>query len=301
MTTATEAMDAGFQRLFRMPTGAGELDAPEDPHVLVNGNASVKGTLPINSVDLIVTSPPYNVGMEYSKADDNMSYQDYRAFNRKWLKNCWHWAKDTGRLCVNIGIDKNKNGKHPTASDLTQDALKNGWLYHATILWMEGNLSKGTAWGSWCSASAPHVIAPVEAILVFYKRRWKLERPNGHERISDINADEFKDWVRGVWAFNGENRKPCGHVAAFPPELPARCIKLFSFVGDTVLDPFSGSGTTMMKAAHLGRVAQGIEIDGEMCVASKKRMLNECGLRFKRVTVRGDVRRKAVQQQWETK
>ena len=92
-------------------------------------------------------------------------------------------------------------------------------------------------------AAPPHVIAPVETIIVLYKDEWKRKRPGEN----DITGEEFKDWVGGCWSFNGESAKRIGHEAPFPRELPRRCIKLFSFVGDVVLDPFMGSGTTLAK------------------------------------------------------
>ena len=124
-----------------------------------------------DSVDLIITSPPYNVSKSYGgdDADDAVDYHQYLRFTKKWLANCLHWTRTTGRLCVNVSIDKNKNGKQPLAADLTTLAMQVGWQYHATILWNEGNISRRTAWGSWKSASAPHVIAPVEVVIVLQK------------------------------------------------------------------------------------------------------------------------------------
>src|SRR5712671_5605572 len=99
------------------------------------------------------------------------------------------------------------------------------------------------AWGTWRSASAPCVIAPVEMILVLYKRTWKKSRGL---RRDDLTRDEFMAWTNGIWRFRGESKNRIGHPAPFPLELPRRCLKLFSFVGDTVLDPFMGSGTTLL-------------------------------------------------------
>lgn len=123
-------------------------------------------------MDLIVTSLPYNVGKAYgdNADDDSVSYEKYAKFSKKWLANCFHWCRHTGRLCVNVAIDKNKHEKTPLSADMTRWAMEQGWKSHATILWNEGNISRRTAWGSWKSASAPHIIAPVETIIIFYKR-----------------------------------------------------------------------------------------------------------------------------------
>lgn len=234
--------------------------------------------IPASSVDLTVTSPPYNVGKAYTgnASDDAIDYTDYLEFTRSWLKNCYSWTKPTGRLCVNVSIDKNKNGKQPLSADVTTLAMKVGWKYHATIIWNEGNISRRTAWGSWMSASAPHVIAPVETIIVLYKQEWKRERPGEN----DISRDEFKDWVLGTWSFSGENGKRIGHEAPFPRELPKRCIKLFSFVGDTVFDPFVGSGTTMIEAVANRRRAIGLDKESKYCELTLKRLRDECELKL---------------------
>ena len=129
--------------------------------------------VPLSSVDLIITSPPYNIDIDYNSHDDNISYQAYLGFTAQWLKKCFDLAKEDGRLCLNIPLDKNKGGHNSVYSDIIHIAKKVGWKYHSTIVWNEQNISRRTAWGSWLSASAPHVIAPVEMIAVLYKKEWK--------------------------------------------------------------------------------------------------------------------------------
>lgn len=247
-----------------------------DKHRLIKGDAAIANTLRKDSIDLTVTSPPYNVGKAYSgnSHDDAIEYSHYLEFTKKWLENCYLWTRDTGRLCINVGLDINKGGKRPVCADITKIALAIGWKYHATIIWNEGNISRRTAWGSWKSASAPHVIAPVEVIIILYKNEWKRKR----QGASDISGDDFKNWVMGVWNFNGESAKRVGHEAPFPRELPKRCIKLFSFVGDTVLDPFVGSGTTMIEAINNNRIAVGIEKELKYCRLTKERIMDFCDL-----------------------
>lgn len=217
----------------------------------------LKGTLDKNSIDLIVTSPPYNLDISYNTYKDGDSYEDYLLFSRSWLKEAYRVLKNDGRLCLNIPLDKNKGGQRSVTSDLTTVAKKVGFKYHSTIIWNEGNISRRTAWGSYKSASAPYVIAPVETIIVFYKKSWKKE----NRGISDTTKDEFISWTNGLWTFNGESKKRVGHPAPFPLELPKRCIKMFSYVGDVVLDPFLGSGTTLITSYNLNRKGIGVEID----------------------------------------
>jgi len=224
------------------------------------------------TIDLIVTSPPYNVGIKYNSHDDQMSYKDYLSFTREWLAKCYRLTKDDGRFCLNIPLDKNKGGQQSVCADITTIAKQVGWKYHSTIIWNEQNISRRTAWGSWLSASAPYVIAPVEVIVILYKDHWK--KISG-SRKSDINKKEFVEWTNGVWNFMGESKKRIGHPTPFPVELPKRCIKLFSFVGDTVLDPFLGSGSTLIACILTNRKGIGIEIDNNYCELAKRRLINE--------------------------
>jgi site-specific DNA-methyltransferase (adenine-specific) len=224
------------------------------------------------TIDLIITSPPYNVGINYSSHDDTMSYKDYLSFTKEWLAKCYRLIKDDGRFCLNIPLDKNKGGQQSVCADITTIAKQVGWKYHSTIIWNEQNISRRTAWGSWLSASAPYVIAPVEVIVILYKNYWK--KISG-SRKSDITKKEFVEWTNGVWNFMGESKKRVGHPAPFPVELPRRCIKLFSFVGDTVLDPFLGSGSTLIACILTNRKGIGIEIDRNYCELAKRRLMNE--------------------------
>ena len=231
--------------------------------------------IPSSSVDLMVTSPPYNVDIHYNTHKDDLSYPSYLQFTKKWLSKCYDWAKDDGRLCLNIPLDKNKGGQQSVCADMTMLAKQVGWHYHSTIIWNEGNISRRTAWGSWLSASAPYVIAPVEVIVVLYKNQWKKQ----HKGKNDIIRQEFMDWTNGVWTFSGQSKKGAGgHPAAFPVELPKRCIKLFSFVDETVLDPFMGSGSTLIASYLHNRKGIGIDIDKAYCDIAIDRLKKEANL-----------------------
>ena len=231
-----------------------------------------------NTVDLIVTSPPYDVDIKYENYDDSIPYDQYLDFTRKWLKRCYDFAKDDGRLCLNIPLDKNKGGQHSVYADITTIAKEVGWKYQSSIIWNEQNISRRTAWGSWLSASAPFVIAPVEVIVVMYKKMWGKT----HKGKSDIIRKEFIEWTNGVWNFSGESRSRVGHPAPFPVELPKRCIKLFSFIGDTILDPFLGSGTTLIACLETERIGIGIEINKNYCDLAIKR-LKQYGIHQKKL------------------
>jgi len=228
--------------------------------------------IPEDSIDLIVTSPPYNVGIDYNSHNDTISYKEYLDWTGEWLKKAFRLMKSDGRMCLNIPLDKNKGGQQSVYADITTIAKRVGLKYHSTIIWNEGNISRRTAWGSWLSASAPYVIAPVETIVILYKDSWKKHRKGK----SDITKSEFIEWTNGLWSFSGESKKKIGHPAPFPVELPRRCIKLFSYVGDTILDPFLGSGSTAIAAYKLNRKAIGVEIDEVYFRLAIKRIKKEC-------------------------
>ena len=252
-----------------------EIFFQNDKVLIINDSVFQTQQIKPDSVDLVITSPPYNVDIKYNSHDDQTSYEDYKIFSEKWMSCCYTWLKDDGRFCLNIPLDKNKGGQQSVGADLTTIAKKIGFQYHSTIIWNEGNISRRTAWGSWLSASAPYVIAPVELIVVLYKNTWK--KTSG-SRESDISRQEFMDWTNGLWTFNGESKKKIGHPAPFPIELPRRCLKLFSYNGDTVLDPFLGSGTTLVASYQNNRKGIGIDIDPHYCQIALDRIKKEGGM-----------------------
>ncbi len=242
--------------------------------VIYKGNVLDKKLFKKQFIDLIVTSPPYNVGIEYNSNDDELSYKQYLSFSKKWMKNCYDWSNTQARFLLNIPLDKNKGGHKSVGSDLTRIVQEVGWKYHSTIVWNEGNISRRTAWGSWMRASAPYVIAPVELIVILYKDEWK--KTNG-TKISDISKEEFMEYTNGIWTFPGESKKRIGHPAPFPKELPYRAIKLFSYQNDIVFDPFLGSGTTLVVAGNTSRRGVGLDIDENYCELAKNRIIKEVG------------------------
>lgn len=194
--------------------------------------------------------------MEYDAIKDNDLYGDYLSFSRRWLSALYRVTHDNGRLCLNLPLDTNKGGSRAVYSDVLQVAIESGWKYRTTIIWNEGNVSRRTAWGSWRSASAPYITAPVETVIVLYSGQWK----KGYKGESDISRDDFIKWTNGLWTFNGENPRRVKHPAPFPVELPRRCIRLFSYTGDTIYDPFLGSGTTLIAGLECGRLVIGSDL-----------------------------------------
>ena len=223
-----------------------------------------------NSIDLIITSPPYNVGIDYGNiVDDKKSWEDYWIWMSEIIKELHKKLKVGGRICWNVQINVRRKGE--IRVNLMQKFKNifdgNGYVDMGDIIWWEGTVTKRSAWGSWLSASSPYIQMPAECVLVYAKDSIKKE-PVGK---SDIEKKEFMDWVVGMWTFSNPSRN-IEHPAPFPPELPKRCIKLFSYVGDTIMDPFCGSGTTLMVASNLKRKFVGIEINKEFVEWSIKRI-----------------------------
>jgi len=197
-------------------------------------------------------------------------------FTNKWLLKAFSLLKDDGRLCINIPLDTHKYRHQSIYADIMSIAKKISYNYQTTIIWSKQSINKRTAWGSWLSPSSPNIIAPVEVIVVLYKKKWKKEANN---KKSDITKEEFIQWTNGLWAFSGQHNKSLiGHPAPFPIELPKRCIKLFSYIGDIVLDPFLGSGSTLIACALTNRQGIGIEIDIAYSILAKQRLIQEAQL-----------------------
>ena len=216
------------------------------------------------SVDLQITSPPYALNKAYPQGD--VAAADWPALMQKWLVESYRVAKHSGRLAVNVPVDTG-DGRTPYA-DIIHYARAAGWQYRASITWMEGNVSGGPQWGSYASPAAPKIRNVCEMIAVFGKGEWGRTAPTA----PDITGDEFKEWVTGVWTFRGEGRAWEGHPAAFPEELPRRLIKLLSYPGDVVGDPFMGSGTTVAVALALGRVAWGVDLSPAYVDSARRRL-----------------------------
>ena len=225
-----------------------------------------------SSVNLCITSPPYNVDLgnnkfnkkKYDVYEDSLPHEDYIKFLRKVFKHVYKTLTMDGRLCINIG--DGKNGQVPTVANLTAELFDIGYKPMTTIIWSKKNIGNRTAWGSYMSPSCPSFPTPFEYILVFYKKHKKLQ----HEGETDLTKHEFIKFANGLWEFPGENSSD--HPAAFPMELPHRLIKMLSFIGDTVLDPFAGSGTTLVAAKRLKRKYIGIEMSDQYFQMCKKRL-----------------------------
>jgi len=223
--------------------------------------------LPDNSVHLMVTSPPYNVGKEY---DENLTLQEYRQF----LKRVWGEVHRTlvpgGRACINIA-NLGRKPYIPLHAFIVEDMLELGFLMRGEIIWNKASSSSpSTAWGSWLSAANPILRDIHEYILVFSKEAFN--RKNLPGKVSTITKKQFLEFTKSVWTFPAESARKIGHPAPFPVELPYRLIQLYMFEGEVVLDPFIGSGQAAIAAIKANRHYVGYDISEEYVRLAERRI-----------------------------
>lgn len=223
--------------------------------------------LQANSVDLVITSPPYNCGIEYETHNDNMNWPDYYKWCGEWLKEIFRILKDDGRFCLihylSLG---NSDNRHAPLMVLNTMAEQIGYKHHGLAIWWDITLTKRTAWGSWLSSSAPYINSPFEGVLILYKDRWKKDR----QGKTDLNKKEFMESCSGIWNIATEHDRT--HPAPFPLKMASRCIRLLSYEDDVILDPFMGSGTTGLSAFLNKRSFIGIEISPKYFEIAKRRI-----------------------------
>ncbi len=223
--------------------------------------------LPDNSVHLMVTSPPYNVGKEY---DEDMSLEEYLDFLRRVWAEVYRVLVPGGRACINVA-NLGRRPYIPLHAFIIQDMMSLGFLMRGEIIWDKGpTAASSTAWGSWRSPANPTLRDTHEYILVFCKHTFRRENPR--RRKATISREDFLELTRSVWSFPPVSARRVGHPAPFPTELPRRCIELFTFEGEVVLDPFMGSGQTALAALETGRHFIGYDISEEYVRLAEQRV-----------------------------
>jgi site-specific DNA-methyltransferase (adenine-specific) len=211
----------------------------------------------------VVTSPPDNAGVDYDTHDDSMTEDDYRDLARAARRAISASLSFDGRAWVNVGASQ----LHVWLDSLASAGL----IEYVLVCWDYGISTSTTAWGSWRSPAAPHLRYGWEPVICARVEAWARIPPAGMES----RRDSFDDWAtlcRNVWGIPPGASTTSAHRVVMPLEMARRCIRLSTWPGEVVLDPFAGSGTTLVAARQLGRKAIGIEISERYCELAAHRL-----------------------------
>jgi DNA modification methylase len=252
-------------------------------HKIINGDSRQMTLLPDNSVHLAITSPPYWQLKDYGTENQigfHDSYENYiNNLNLVW-KECYRTLHNGCRLCVNIGDQFARAvyyGRYkviPIREEIIKFCENIGFDYMGAVIWQKVTTSNttggGVQMGSYPYPRNGILKLDYEFILIFKKLGDAPKHTKEHKELSKMTAEEWNTFFAGHWNFTGARQN--GHIAMFPEELPRRLIKMFSFVGETILDPFAGSGTTSLAAKNLDRNSIGYEINSEFIPFIKEKL-----------------------------
>lgn len=262
---------------------------------IINGDCiEVMKTFPEGSIDLVVTSPPYNVNIAYDVHKDDLPMDEYYEWTKDWLREAFRVLKDDGRIAVNVPNELNvqeRGGRILFVAEFWMMMKEVGFKFSGLVDLTENSPHRvrQTAWGSWMSASAPYVYNPKECIILAYKKsnkkltkgesQWKgvptdVEQPDGTVKnkmvYQDEDKKEFMNLVFGRWEYFADTRSLT--KATFSMDIPSKAIKILTYKNDIVLDPFMGSGTSAFAAELLDRRWIGIELSPDYTEIARKRV-----------------------------
>lgn len=262
---------------------------------ILNGDCiEVMKTIPEGSVDLLVTSPPYGVNIAYDVHNDDMTPEEYLKFTKEWMTEAYRVLKDDGRIALNIPYEINrqdKGGRVFLVSEVWQTMKQIGYKFFGIVDLEEESphRSRTTAWGSWMSPSSPYIYNPKECVILAYKKQHikKIKgQPQWTYELADVEDEngvikqkkmytedqkrEFIDLVFGQWNYFADTKSMT--KATFSMDIPTKAIKILSYKNDVVLDPFAGSGTSLVAAEVLDRRWIGIELSPNYTEVARKRV-----------------------------
>ena len=261
-------------------------------HIL--GDSRVMQELADESVHLVVTSPPYWNLKDYEAGDNEIgqgdaSYQEYLDGLCDVFRECVRVLTPDGKIAINImplfltgkATKFNRRVTKTVLSDLERFFEELGNMFFLSLyIWDKRNIARFSSWGSY--PYPPNLLStyPYEWIIVFSKEGKRKPVDKDIKEQSKLTHREWTDWVcNSIWEMQPASSKREEHPAPFPDELPKRIIKIHTFVGDTVLDPFAGSGTTSKVAKELGRNSIAYDINEEYLEIFKKKVeWNQQGL-----------------------
>ena len=262
---------------------------------IINGNCvEVMKLLPEGSIDLLVTSPPYNANIKYDVYEDGLLMDAYWKFTIDWLSESFRVLKDDGRIAVNVPIEMNvqeRGGRILFNSEFWMRMKEVGFKFFGMVDLTEDSPHRvrQTAWGSWMSASQPYIYNPKECVILAYKNspkkltkgesQWKgtpteVKDEEGNVKTKmfyeDDSKKEFMNLVFGRWEYFADTKSLT--KATFSLDIPSKAIKILTYKNDIVLDPFMGSGTSAVAAETLNRRWIGIELSENYTNIAKERI-----------------------------
>ena len=223
------------------------------------------------TIALVVTSPPYNVGQEY---EDNLSLKEYLYFLSDVFEKIRSKLIIGGRLCINIA-NTGRNPYVPLSSHITNILLQLGYVPEGEVIWVKPTAygASNTSFGSWRLPSNPTLSDRHEYILIFRKDERKRDISQISEDVKEasrLSKDDFLKFRSSIWELNTARNK--NHPCVFPISIPSRLISFYSFIGDSILDPFMGSGTTAVAAKLLNRDYVGFELQSHYFTEIQKNL-----------------------------
>ena len=237
--------------------------------------------IPDGIATLVCTSPPYNtLSKGYDNHADNLPYEKYLEWLSSVFSECKRVLRTGGRFCINIdaitnredSIDQKQCYIRDIRTDLAIMMQKIGMMFFGEHIWLKTQWNgKKSAWGSWKSCSSPAVRRSHEYVLVYSKDTFKLEKDNQSDD-SDLTAKQFQTYIDSMWGIQPETKDLCSHPAPYPIELPHRCIKLYSYPNDIIIDPYNGTGTTCLAAKINKRRYIGIDNSAKYCEFARNRL-----------------------------
>ncbi len=292
LKTAVPGMARDAANSARVATAVEEV--PSD-HRILQGDARDLSTLGDGSVHLVVTSPPYWTLKEYNEGQGQLgAVGDYQRFVEElaqaW-RECHRVLVPGGRLIIVVGdvcLSRRRHGRHvvvPLHASIQESCRRLGFDNLAPIIWHKianARFEMGGGGGFLGKPYEPNAVIKNDIEFILMQRKpGGYRSPSPAARVlSLISAAEHREWFRQIWTIPGASTRD--HPAPYPVELATRLVRMFSFVGDTVLDPFLGTGTTSVAAARAGRNSVGVEVDPEYLELARRRFLDETTGLFER-------------------
>jgi DNA modification methylase len=250
---------------------------------VINADSRTIAKLGIEPVHLVITSPPYNVGIDYNEHDDSLSQDEYLDLIEEVFRSCYDVMADGARIAVNVPFGVGRNPWVPFAARITDILSSSGFILRGQIIWDKGNSGNRTSWGSFRLSSDPSLRDTSEAIIVAHKGSSKLYIPESVKQVDAkgthtpalASSDYFMELAQDHWIVAPESARRVGHPAPFPVALAKRLIDLYAYPGAHILDPFAGSGSTGIAALEAGCSVTLVEVDPTYCRLIEERLSSD--------------------------